>query len=118
MKKSLHIATAIIILSPMSAFAETTSGPVVVPSTTTVANVEAAIGAEKAQAAISNGKITVVSPRTGISYTFPDVRPVVLQTTEIAPATQETVKRIVASNPALSTASQEQAKQALVGLGQ
>ncbi len=61
--------------------------------------------------------MTVASPRTGIRYTFanPDQRPIVLHTAAIAPANAANVNRIVAANPALSAASQERAKQALLG---
>ncbi len=57
-----------------------------------------------------------MSPRTGIRYTFanPQQRPVVLKTTAITPVNAANANRIVASNPALSAASQEKAKQALL----
>lgn len=84
--------------------------------TTTAAKVQQARGATTAPAAQANGNITVQSPRTGIRYTFanPNQRPVVLQTAAIAPVNAATVNRIVASNPALSPVSQENAKQALL----
>ncbi len=59
---------------------------------------------------------TLISPRTGIRYTLSNTgdRPVVLKTTPVAAANAATVNRIVAVNPALSAASQEKAKQALL----
>ena len=42
-------------------------------------------------------------------------RPIILRTAAIAAVNNVTVNRIVASNPALSAASQEQAKQSLLG---
>ena len=66
--------------------------------------------------AVKDENTTVMSPRTGIRYTFanPQQRPVVLKTTAITPANAANANRIVASNPALSAASQEKAKQALL----
>jgi hypothetical protein len=42
-------------------------------------------------------------------------RPIILQTTAIAPANSANINRIVATNPALSVKSQEKAKVALIG---
>lgn len=66
--------------------------------------------------AVKDENTTVMSPRTGIRYTFanPQQRPVVLKTTAITPANAANANRIVASNPALSAASQEKAKQVLL----
>ena len=66
--------------------------------------------------AVKDENTTVMSPRTGIRYTFanPQQRPVVLKTAAITPANVANANRIVASNPALSAASQEKAKQALL----
>lgn len=85
-------------------------------NTTTAEKVQQARGATTAPAAQADGNITVQSPRTGIRYTFanPHQRPVILQTAAIAPVNAVTVNRIVASNPALSAGSQENAKQALL----
>lgn len=68
------------------------------------------------QAQVVNGKVMVVSPRTGIQYSVdnPNERPVLIQTEAIAPITSATVDRIVASNPALSEESQKNAKKALL----
>lgn len=65
---------------------------------------------------VKDENTTVMSPRTGIRYTFanPQQRPVVLKTTAITPVNAANANRIVASNPALSAASQEKAKQALL----
>jgi uncharacterized lipoprotein YajG len=67
-------------------------------------------------AVVKDDNITVMSPRTGIRYTFanPQQRQVILKTAAITPANAANVNRIVASNPALSAASQEKAKQALL----
>ena len=69
-----------------------------------------------AQAHAENGKVTVISPRTGIQYTVdnPDNRPITIQAEAIAPANSTNVDRIVASNPALSEQSQQTAKEALL----
>ena len=83
--------------------------------TTTPEKVKAAIGPQTAQAQVKDNQITVISPRTGISYTFNnDNKPIVLQTQAIAAANSVTVDRIVAANPALSAESQQKAKQALL----
>ncbi|MFH7806232.1 hypothetical protein [Acinetobacter sp. BSP-53] len=65
---------------------------------------------------VKDENTTVMSPRTGIRYSFanPQQRPVVLKTTAITPANAANANRIVASNPALSAASQEKAKQVLL----
>jgi phage baseplate assembly protein gpV len=70
------------------------------------------------QVPVNNGQVTLESPRTGIQYIIPnpDQRPVVIQTQAIEAANSATADRIVASNPALSTESQEQAKQELIRL--
>ena len=84
--------------------------------TTTVDKVQAARGATTAPEVALDGNITVASPRTCISYTFANtnLRPVVLETAAVTAANAANVNRIVASNPALSPASQEKAKQALL----
>ena len=84
--------------------------------TTSVEKVKAAIGTTSTQAQVQNGQVTLKSPRTGISYSFPnpDQRPMVLETQKVVAANSANVNRIVASNPALSSASQERAKQALL----
>lgn len=68
------------------------------------------------QVPVVDGKVTIASPRTGISYSVdnPHNRPVLIKTEVIAPATSATVDRIVASNPALSEESQKNAKKALL----
>ena len=106
MKKVLKPIMIVALALPTFAFADTT----------TAAKVQQARGATTAPAAQANGNITIQNPRTGIRYTFanPNQRPVVLQTAAIAPVNAATVNRIVASNPALSPVSQENAKQALL----
>ena len=84
--------------------------------TTTSEKVKQAIGPTTAQVQVgADGQITVASPRTGIRYTFADPnRPIVMQTVAITAANSANADRIVASNPALSDASQQKAKQALL----
>ena len=97
MKKVLQLLMILALVIPGLAFANESSK-------NTAANV------------VKDENTTVMSPRTGIRYTFanPQQRPVVLKTTAITPANAANVNRIVASNPALSAASQEKAKQALL----
>ena len=107
MKKSLKIIALAACLMPSLSFAE--------PQTTTVEKVKAAIGPTTTQAQIKDNQATVISPRTGISYTFPNQnKPLVLQTQAIAAANAANVERIVAANPALSAESQQQAKKVLL----
>jgi hypothetical protein len=70
------------------------------------------------QVPVTDGQVTVESPRTGIQYTVPNPnqRPVVIKTKAIEAANSGSAERIVASNPALSPESQEAAKNALVDL--
>ena len=111
MKKVLKTLVAAVLVLPALSFAETAQ-----PSQVALAQVQAAQGPTTAQAEVKNDTITLVSPRTGIRYTMRATeRPIVLRTTAIAPVNATTVSRIVASNPALSAASQEQAKQTLLG---
>lgn len=111
MKKVLQPLLIAVLALPSLAFANSPS------QTTTLDKVQAARGATTAQAVVKDDNITVMSPRTGISYTFanPNQRPIVLKTTAITAANAANVGRIVATNPALSTASQEKAKQTLLG---
>lgn len=85
-------------------------------SETTVDKIKQAVGPTTAPVQVdANGQVTVESPRTGIRYTFANPnRPIVLQTQAIAAANAANADRIVASNPALSATSQQQAKQALL----
>ena len=105
--KTLLLATMVL---PTFAMADT------VPTKTTVANVQAATGVGTAGVEVKNDTTTVISPRTGIRYTLGNTggRPIILKTAAIAAVTPATVNRIVASNPALSSTSQEKAKQALL----
>ncbi|MGE8558475.1 MULTISPECIES: hypothetical protein [unclassified Acinetobacter] len=99
MKKVLQPLIILALAIPGLAFANE-------PSKTTAANV----------VVVKDDNITVMSPRTGIRYTFanPQQRQVILKTAAITPANAANANRIVASNPALSAASQEKAKQALL----
>ena len=107
MKKALKICLVALSTLPTFAMAE--------QLTTTAEKVKAAIGPQTAQTQVTNNQITVISPRTGISYTFNnDNQPIVLQTQAIAAANTATAHRIVAANPALSAESQQMAKQALL----
>lgn len=60
-------------------------------------------------------EMTLTSPRTGISYVVdvPAGYTVVIKSEELKAADSDTAKRIVATNPALSPASQEKARLAL-----
>lgn len=109
MKKVLQTLMIAALALPTLTFANTAQ-------TTTIDKVQAARWATTAQAVVKDDNITVMSPRTGIRYTFanPNQRPVILKTTAVTAANSANVNRIVASNPALSTASQEKAKQALL----
>lgn len=96
------------------------SANVVVSGSTTVEKVQAAIGPTTAVAQTQQENVTVISPRTGISYTFanPEQRQVIFQTAAIAPANAVSAQRIVATNPALSVQSQDKAKQTLLASAQ
>ena len=109
MKKLLQPLFMVAVIAPTLAFATT-------PQTTSVDKVKAAVGPTTTQAQVNQGQVTLVSPRTGISYTFanPDNRPMVLETAKVSAANAANANRIVAANPALSAASQEKAKQALL----
>lgn len=110
MKKILKPALFAVFALPAFAFANTDT------KTVPLAKVQAAAGVTQAQTEVKNDSTTVISPRTGIRYTLGNTagRPIILQTASIAPATPATANRIVASNPALSSSSQEKAKQALL----
>lgn len=89
---------------------------VAAPTTTTVEKVQAATGTVKPQVVVKHDSTAVISPRTGIRYALGDTsgRPITLKTAAIEPVTAATANRVVAANPALSTASQEKAKQTLL----
>ena len=110
MKKLLQPLVIAALAIPTLAMANT-------PATTTMAKVTAAQGETTAPATVQDTNVTVMSPRTGIKYTFPNPqqRPIILKTAAVSAATTTTASRIVAANPALSVESQEQAKQALAG---
>ena len=104
--KTMKTSLQILILASASVSSFTFANDT--PQTTTVDKVRAAQGVVTAEAQVKREVTTVVSPRTGI-------RPIILQTTAIAPANAANINRIVASNPALSVKSQEKAKVALIG---
>ena len=108
----------IIQIIAFSAVASSVFAAPIEPFTTTPDNVKAAMGNQTAEASIKKGSTTVVSPRTGISYTLGNTngRSVVFQTEAVAPANEVTVKRIVAINPALSAESQQKAEKALLDM--
>ena len=109
MKKVLKTLMIAALAIPALSFAQTAA-------TTTIDKVQQAVGTNTAQVQQrTDAQVTVASPRTGIRYTFANQnRPIVLQTAAIAAANAANADRIVATNPALSTASQQQAKQALL----
>ena len=109
MKKVLQPLMIAALAMPAFAFANSAQ-------TTTPDKVQQALGAKTAQVQVSaDGQVTVASPRTGIRYTFANPnRPIVMQTAAIAAANSANADRIVAANPALSDASQQKAKQALL----
>ena len=112
MKKVLQPLFLTVLAVPSFVFAAETASA---PQTTTVDKVLAAKGPTSAQAVVKQENTTVISPRTGIRYTFANPnRPIVLQTAAITAANAANADRIVASNPALSATSQQQAKQALL----
>jgi hypothetical protein len=72
-----------------------------------------------AQTIVQGNTTMVISPRTGIRYALGDTQRLIqIQTTAIAPANTATVKRIVATNPALSVESQQKAEQSLLSMEQ
>lgn len=62
-----------------------------------------------------DGYTTFISPRTGVSYSLdnPNQSEIIFKPSEIAAVNAENVHRIMATNPALSPESQEQARQKL-----
>ena len=110
MKTSLLLGAICVATLPVLTWANTPA------ANTTAENIAAAQGAQVATIKQVDNKSVVVSPRTGISYSFsnPDQRPVILKSEEITAANTVTVSRIAASNPALSQQSQVNAQLALV----
>ncbi|WP_130803298.1 hypothetical protein [Acinetobacter ihumii] len=117
MKKVLQTFAMAAVVIPTFTFAATDAVQPQSNQTTTVDKVLAAQGPTTAQVSVENQTTTIVSPRTGIRYTLGNTgnRPIVLKTAAITAANSANVNRIVAANPALSAASQEKAKQALLG---
>jgi len=98
MKTLLQVLSLTVLIMPVVSFA----------NTSTAGNA----------ATVQKQVTTLISPRTGIRYTLSNTgeRPVIMKNESIAPVNAATVNRIVATNPALSAASQEHAKQALLGV--
>ncbi|SNQ29922.1 hypothetical protein [Acinetobacter apis] len=111
-KQALFLSS--LMVAPVIAFAEAPTEPF----TTSVGSVKAALGPQQALATSKGNSITIISPRTGISYTLGNTegRSIVLQTDAIAEANSITAKRIVAVNPAVSETSQLAAEKALIGM--
>lgn len=63
-----------------------------------------------------DGYTSFTSPRTGVVYSLsnPSQQEIVFKAQELKAVTAETAQRIIATNPALSPESQEQARQKLV----
>lgn len=109
-KQSLVISA---LLVPSIAFAASVDG-----FTTTLGNVKAAIGPQQAEVTAKGDTLTIVSPRTGISYTLNQTagRSIILQTDAIAAANNVTAKTLMAQNPAVSQASQLNVEKELIEL--
>ena len=89
------------------------------PVTTVKAEtVEALVSNPVVEAVQKDDKTVLVSPRTGMRYSVnnPNNIPIIFRTEVIAAATSANADRIVATNPALSAESQQEAKQALIQL--
>ncbi|SDB80830.1 hypothetical protein [Acinetobacter boissieri] len=113
MMKIKHGLVASLIMASTVAIAAPTE-----PFTTTVGNVKAAMGPQLAEATSKGNTLTIISPRTGISYTLDNTegRTVILQTDAIAAANNVTAKKIIAQNSAVSETSQLNAEKALIDL--
>lgn len=109
MKKLLQPLMIATLAVPAFAYADSVQ-------TTTPVKVQQAIGATTVDVQLgTDGKVTVTSPRTGIRYTFDNPnRPIVMQTAAVTAANAANADRIVAENPALSSASQQNAKKSLL----
>ncbi|MBF7691408.1 hypothetical protein [Acinetobacter pollinis] len=103
-------------LMPTLALATTTANTE--PFTTSVSNVKAALGPQQAEVSSKGNSLTIISPRTGISYTLGNTegRSIILQTDAIAAANSTNADRIIAVNPAISTESQEKAAKVLADM--
>ncbi|GAA5016378.1 hypothetical protein GCM10023206_28100 [Acinetobacter puyangensis] len=88
------------------------------PLTVSAAAVQNVLATPTVEASKQGGKTVLVSPRTGIRYSFnnPDNRQIIFKTEGVLPVSAQNVSRIAASNPALSAQSQQQAEQALLDL--
>lgn len=112
LKQAIFLSS--LMIAPAIALAEAQTEPF----TTSLGNVKAALGPQQALAISKGNSITIISPRTGISYTLGNTegRSIVLQTDAIAEANSITAKRIIASNPAVSETSQLAAEKALISM--
>lgn len=108
MKKLLQTVVLSAVIMPAISFAA--------PSTATTGKVQAGTGELVAQVEVKNNETIFASPRTGIHYNLGQTgkRLIIVKTASTEPATSANVDRIVAMNPALSTASQNNAKKALL----
>ncbi len=86
--------------------------------TVSAATVQAATAAPTVEAEQKRENTVLVSPRTGMRYVVnnPSNRKIIFQTEGLAPVNSQNIQRIVASNPAVSAQSQQQAQQALLEL--
>lgn len=87
-------------------------------NTPSASQVEQAVASPTVEVSQQGKLTTVVSPRTGISYTLSNAttRDIIFKAESIEPANTATVQRIVATNPAISAESQQQAQQNLLKL--
>lgn len=96
----------------------TQQAPVQGTTTVAAAQIKAVTSGSAANVTQQNSNSVMVSPRTGLRYVVnnPANRPIVFETGALQPVTAQNVKRIVATNPALSEKSQQQAEKALLDL--
>lgn len=87
-------------------------------NTPTAATIEQAVAKPTVEVSQQGKLTTVVSPRTGISYTLSNAttRDIIFKAEAIEVANATTAQRIVATNPAISPESQQQAQQNLLKL--
>lgn len=119
MKAFLHLMTLTVLMGGYNlaiAAEDASTASMTVP----VAKIEAVTAAPSVTASQQGKKTVLISPRTGMRYSFdnPTNRPINFKTQVLAPANAQNVGRISASNPALSPESQQSAQQALLGIAQ
>ena len=107
---SLPLSFSLVVLSSFAVANET--------MTVKAETVAAVVNPPVVEAVQKNDTTVLVSPRTGMRYTVnnPNNIPIIFKTEIMAPATTANANRIVATNPALSQASQEKAQAALLSL--